>query len=622
MRARTLQAPAQSQQSPLGTATRPLGVALSGEAFAVSYLRVSTKEQAEKGGQDEGFSIPAQRDANLHKASQLGAVVIEEFVDAGESAKKADRPALQRMIQYVKTHRVAYCIVHKVDRLARNRADDVAIHFALQEAGVMLVSATENIDETPSGMLLHGIMSTIAEFYSRNLATEVVKGMTQKAMTGGTPSKAPLGYLNTLERDELGREVRSVALDPERAPLVKWAFEAYAAGNYSLAKLTAELLGRGLISVPSPRRPSRSIPLSSVHRMLQNPYYKGDVVYRGVRYDGAHERIVEPEVWYQVQSVLASHNASGDRTQKHDHYLKGSVFCQQCGARLMVNKTKARNGDIYPYFVCLGRHRKRTDCTQAAILTTDVEALIVDYYQRVQITPATRDALRGMLHHELDRLTKSSSTEVADLTRRRAKNITEQDRLLEAHLKDALSLEQFAKFQDRLRAEVAAIDDRLAEHHNDYAEARHHIDDCLDLAADIGRIYAGCDDQNRRLANQAFFTRIRIGEHKEIKGELAKPFNVILDPEVQRGAAAWSEQGDGAETDGRTATRTNVSQFRTSNIGCPEQDSNLRPSAPEADALSPELSGRTAILYQHLLPPVAASPARVGECDESNPSRE
>lgn len=234
MRARTLQAPAQSQQSPLGTATRPLGVALSGEAFAVSYLRVSTKEQAEKGGQDEGFSIPAQRDANLHKASQLGAVVIEEFVDAGESTKKADRPALQRMIQYVKTHRVAYCIVHKVDRLARNRADDVAIHFALQEAGVMLVSATENIDETPSGMLLHGIMSTIAEFYSRNLATEVVKGMTQKAMTGGTPSKAPLGYLNTLERDELGREVRSVALDPERAPLVKWAFEAYAAGNYSL----------------------------------------------------------------------------------------------------------------------------------------------------------------------------------------------------------------------------------------------------------------------------------------------------------------------------------------------------------------------------------------------------
>ena len=580
---------------------------LSSEALAVSYLRVSTKEQAEKGGKDEGFSIPAQRDANHRKAEQLGAVIIEEFVDAGESAKKADRPALQRMIQYVKTHKVAYCIVHKVDRLARNRADDVAIHFALQEAGVMLVSATENIDETPSGMLLHGIMSTIAEFYSRNLATEVIKGMTQKAMTGGTPAKAPVGYLNTLERDELGREVRSIALDTQRAPLVKWAFEAYASGNYSLAGLRAELIKRGLTTPPTPRRPSRQIALSSVHRMLQNPYYKGDVVYRGVRYDGAHDRLVEPEVWYQVQSVLAAHNASGDRTQKHDHYLKGTVYCRQCGSRLMINNTKARNGDIYPYFVCLGRHQKRTDCTQAAILVGDVEDLIVDYYQRIQLTPAMKDALRGMLHHELDRLTAAASTEAADLTRRRGQIIDEQDRLLEAHLKNALSLEQFAKFQDKLRAELAAVDDRLSEHHNDYAEARTHIDDCLNLAADIGRIYAGCTDQNRRLANQAFFTRIRIGEQGGIDTTLAKPFNVILDPAIQQEALAWPERQTAGDAEAETPTRVNVPEFRTSNIGCPRLESNQRPLVPETNALSPELRRRTDRGYHREMARTAAA---------------
>jgi site-specific DNA recombinase len=115
----------------------------------VSYLRVSTREQAEKGGTDEGFSIPAQREATRRKAEQLGAGIVEEFVDAGASAKSSDRPELMRMIQYVKANKVAYCIVHKVDRLARNRADDVSIHLALQQCGVMLVSATENIDETP-----------------------------------------------------------------------------------------------------------------------------------------------------------------------------------------------------------------------------------------------------------------------------------------------------------------------------------------------------------------------------------------------------------------------------------------------------------------------------------------
>ena len=111
----------------------------------MSYLRVSTKEQAEKGGTDEGYSIPAQREANQRKAEQMGATIVEEFVDAGESARKADRPDLMRMIKYVATHKVNYCIVHKVDRLARNRADDVAIHLALRDAGVMLVSASENI---------------------------------------------------------------------------------------------------------------------------------------------------------------------------------------------------------------------------------------------------------------------------------------------------------------------------------------------------------------------------------------------------------------------------------------------------------------------------------------------
>ena len=43
-------------------------------ARAVLYLRVSTKDQAERGGETEGFSLPAQRDACARKASSLGAV--------------------------------------------------------------------------------------------------------------------------------------------------------------------------------------------------------------------------------------------------------------------------------------------------------------------------------------------------------------------------------------------------------------------------------------------------------------------------------------------------------------------------------------------------------------------
>jgi len=177
-------------------------------ARAIIYLRVSTKEQAEMGGEVEGFSIPAQRAACQRKAESLGAVVDDEFVDRGESAKTANRPELMKMLRYLHEHPVQYVIVHKVDRLARNRADDVAITVEIQKSGATLVSCSENIDETPSGLLLHGIMSSIAEFYSRNLANEVMKGLEQKVRTGGTVHRAPAGYLHVRKLAD-GRELRA-----------------------------------------------------------------------------------------------------------------------------------------------------------------------------------------------------------------------------------------------------------------------------------------------------------------------------------------------------------------------------------------------------------------------------
>lgn len=163
-----------------------------GKVPAISYLRVSTKDQATRNGLEEGLSIPAQRDAAQRKADQLNAVIVAEFIEPGESGKTARRKALQEMLDYLADHPVRYCIINKVDRIARNRLDDAVIHATLRQAGVTLVSVMENIDETPSGMLMHGIMASIAEFYSLNLAQEVTKGLVQKATIGGTPPTKPL----------------------------------------------------------------------------------------------------------------------------------------------------------------------------------------------------------------------------------------------------------------------------------------------------------------------------------------------------------------------------------------------------------------------------------------------
>lgn len=529
-------------------------------AAAVSYLRVSTREQAEKGGTDEGFSIPAQREATRRKAEQLGAGIVEEFVDAGASAKSSDRPELMRMIQYVKANKVAYCIVHKVDRLARNRADDVSIHLALQQCGVMLVSASENIDETPSGMLLHGIMSTIAEFYSRNLATEVAKGMTQKAIGGGTNGRAPIGYLNVRKRDELGREVRTIELDPERAPMIEWAFKAYASGNWSVSQLHDELTSRGLRSLPTPKRPAKPLAVSTIHRLLTNPYYKGDVVYRGTRYKGNHPALVPAEVWYQVQSVLTAHQCAVEATQVHGHYLKGTIHCGQCGSRLIVSNAKNRHGNVYCYFVCSGRHSKRTDCTRQAMLIEDVEKLVEDYYTRVQITPAQQDALAGMLHHEFDRLMAAETEELERLTTNRDRLESEQDRLMQAHYADAIPLSVLKREQDRIVAELDQVTRRIDAHYGDYADARSHLDDALGLLANCADIYTRCDDTNRRLCNQAFFTKVFIDEDNELRVEHNRPFEMLLDPQVNANALTWAADAHKARTS------TNVSVGKGSSL--------------------------------------------------------
>jgi site-specific DNA recombinase len=221
--------------------------------------------------------------------------------------------------------------VHKIDRLARNRADDVEIQLAIQRAGAQLVSVTESVDGTPSGQLLHAIMAGIAEFYSANLATEILKGSTQKALMGGTPYKAPLGYINVRQM-VMGREVRTVEIDPEQAPLVRQAFELYATGDYSLRVLHKRLTAEGLATRPTSKRPAGPLALSKFANLLRNRYYLGVVPYRGVEHAGKHPALLGLELFERVQQVLDERDQHSIKTRRHQHYLRGLLNCARCGS--------------------------------------------------------------------------------------------------------------------------------------------------------------------------------------------------------------------------------------------------------------------------------------------------
>ena len=353
---------------------------------AVIYIRVSTKAQAQRDGNPEGYSLPTQRTACTMRAEHLGAEVVDEYVDKDTATRVDQRPAMQAMIERVMTEKdVDFVIVHQLSRFARNRLDDALVTAQLEEAGAILVSCLEGIDQTASGRMMQGVLAVVNEYQSRNQSDDIKRKTLQKVKDGGTPSLAPIGYLN-IQGVDGNRDKRSVIVDEERAPLITWAFEEYATGKWSLNPLLEELTARGLRTRPTATRSAKPLHLSLLQRILTKPYYKGIVTFQGVDYAGKHEPLVSSEVFEKVQEVLALHNLAGERHWRHEHYLKGTIYCAKCGGRLSLTHATGRRGGKYVYFFCLGRRRNGDACWQKALQVDLVEQLVEDFWQSVRMS--------------------------------------------------------------------------------------------------------------------------------------------------------------------------------------------------------------------------------------------
>lgn len=506
---------------------------------AVLYLRVSTSRQATRNGEAEGYSIPAQRSACERKVADLGAEVDREFVDAGASARSADRDGLQALLAYVAEGGVDYIVVHKLDRPARDRADDVMILAKIQTAGATLVSVSEQIDETPAGMLMHNIFAGMAEFFSRNLASEAKKGIAQKAMRGGTHGVAPIGYVNTLARIE-GREIKGVAFDEEKAEDVRWAFESYAGGDWSISALRDELEERGLKSRSTLKYVGTPLNNSQVHRMLSNPYYMGKIRHRELIYDGAHEPLVDIETWHQVQDVLAGRRIAGDRSWRHTHYLKGSLVCHRCGGRMGYGHSRGKGG-VYSYFFCLGRHTGRTDCDLPYVSVEKVEKEVERVWRtQVQFTGDMIREVSELARTELDSRQAHDEALLASQRQRLLKLERTKQKLIDAHLEEAIPAEDLKPRQAKLLAEMNDAHRLIAACENDMAVVQKHLELVLLLLGNAGRLYREAVGDQRKWLNQAVFASVAIdltGDDNphptqetltvQMTGELAEPVAAV-----------------------------------------------------------------------------------------------
>lgn len=421
---------------------------------AVIYTRVSSKEQV------DNYSLSAQLTACTAYCERTSFKVARVFVEEGESAKSADRTELQKLLAFCEEARgqVQAVVVHNLSRFARDRFDHHALLAHLRRLGIVLRSATEPVDESPSGELMDAVLAAMHQFENRLRAERTQSGMLSALGEGRWVWKAPLGYLQGTNG--------LLEPDPATAPLIRWAFERLAGGDYGQEEVRRQVHERGLRSATGKR-----IGRQTWHQMMRNPLYGGRVVHDGwgIDTEAAFAPIVPRETFLLAQEALEGRRREegpGKVSRKLDHPdfpLRRFVRCAACGTPLTGGWSRG-NGGRYAYYRC-----RNTECERVRLRVESLEEQFVELLRRLQPTKEYLRLLRKEVLAAQDRR-RHAARQQREAAERRLKIVRERkDRLVAAYLYEQdidqeTYRREMAKLSKQLRAaEVtsyeAAIED-------------------------------------------------------------------------------------------------------------------------------------------------------------------
>ena len=447
------------------------------------YARVSTA------GQDVDLSITAQVKAMEDYVRQHAGVVARSYADEAESGRTDNRPQFQQMIADALQAECPFdeVLVWKFSRFARNRKDAIVYKAVLRERGVRVTSIKEQADDTPAGGLTEGMIEVLDEFFSRNLAEDVIRGMRESAGRGFWLSNtAPIGYRREYV-DDNGKRRPRLALDPPKDAMAKRMFDMAASGM-SLRKIAQALNGEGLTTAKGKRWGT-----SSVHKILTNETYTGVVVWgrkskddrEPVRAENAHPAIVSRGLFDQVQEQLRQKapSVTHPRRAGSNHLLSGLVKCKRC--RLALIAAPAKSGQ-YTYYVCTSvLKRSREECDTPRFNSKKLERLIVGEIRQRILTPEHLRDLMHLIADEMEAVEVEASGKLAGIEQELARVLTAVENLWSAVEKGDLDT---SDIQPRLRKHQAHQDELRAA----VTEARTVIDGRRELlaSADLAEKYA------------------------------------------------------------------------------------------------------------------------------------
>ncbi len=345
---------------------------------AAVYARFSSDNQRDE-------SIDAQLRAIEEYAEAHGIYIVERYIDRAFSARSDKRPEFQRMIKETARGKFRVVIVHKLDRLSRDRYDSAFYKHILKNNGVRLQSVVENLDNSPESIILESVIEGMAEYYSANLGRETIKGLKENAHNGiSTGGRPPLGY-------KINPVTKRVEVDEEEAKAVKLIFDMVSAGEKYPA-VAEELNKRGYKT-----RLGRPFSSASLHDILKNPKYIGICIYNKrvsqsvansshkfkdksewIIKDDVYPPLVNREVFDDIQKLFSKRKISDQSRAKEVYLLSGEIRCGICGSAYCgERKINSKGIRSYSYF-CNSRNKHlETKCKNPSINRSVVEQFVL-----------------------------------------------------------------------------------------------------------------------------------------------------------------------------------------------------------------------------------------------------
>lgn len=476
----------------------------------VALARVSSREQ-----EREGFSLDVQVDALERYAERAGGKILKLWRISETASKSAERKTFRELIAYAKQNatRLDGLLFYKVDRAARNLFDYVELEKLESEHGLPFISVSQPTESTPAGRMMRRTLANIASFYTDQQSVDVREGHVRRVQEGWFLGKAPYGYRN-VRKD--GRGI--VELDPVAAHNVRRIFHLFAYEPLTLDSLVDRLHAEGLAFRPSLPK----FPRSSVHNILLDRAYIGELEYKGQWYPGKHEPLVDRGTWDRVQALLA-----GKTYKAHQlTYAGGLVKCAHCGNLITGEEvTKKSTGKLYRYYRCtmynLGGHPR------VRVTEKQLDEQVLAVFKSIEQPQEVKDWFARALR-EWSRTERTENKEqLKALEREMAQLRQQRDRLLNLRLLEEIDGDTFAAKSTELRDRIAQLTLRMETADRDSGEQAELAIKVFELSQALTEKWLAADFAAKRQLLEMVFLNFRL-DGVSLCYEIRKPFDVLV----------------------------------------------------------------------------------------------